>query len=136
MKSLRHLLAQRSAWMEAQLHSGADRDGYGYITPAMSRMFGQMGKEPVSLSELARRLIVSRQAVHQLANEALKHGLVELIESPTNRRVRLLRFTPQGEVMYASGTRDLRAIEARLAERIGAEDMAALLRILSKDWGD
>jgi DNA-binding MarR family transcriptional regulator len=136
MKSLRHLLAQRSAWMEAQLHAGADRNGYGYVTPAMSRMFGQMGKEPVSLSELARRLIVSRQAVHQLANEALKHGLVELIESPTNRRVRLLRFTPQGEAMYASGTLGLRAIERQLAERIGAEDMDHLLRILSKDWGD
>lgn len=136
MKSLRLLLAQRSAWMEARLHACGDRDGYGYITPAMSRMFGQMGKEPVSLSELARRLIVSRQAVHQLANEARKHGLVELIESPTNRRVRLLRFTLQGEVMYANGTRDLREIERQLAERIGSEDMAALLRILAKDWGD
>jgi len=136
MKSLRHLLAQRSAWMEAHLHACGDRDGYGYITPAMSRMFGQMGKEPVSLSELARRLIVSRQAVHQLANEALKHGLVELIESPTNRRVRLLRFTPQGEVMYANGTRDLREIERQLAERLGPEDMDTLLRILGKDWGE
>ena len=136
MKSLRFLLAQRYAWMENRLHAGAEQRGYGYITPAMSRMFGQMGKEPVSLSELARRLIVSRQAVHQLANEALKHGLVELIESPTNRRVRLLRFTPQGEAMYASGSRDLREIERQLAERIGDEDMAHLLRILSKDWGD
>lgn len=136
MKTLRILLAQRSAWMESRLHAGAEREGYGYITPAMSRMFGQMGKEPVSLSELARRLIVSRQAVHQLANEAVRHGLVELVDSPTNRRVRLVRFTPEGETMFAGGTRDLLQIERQLAERIGTEDMAHLRRILAKDWGD
>jgi DNA-binding MarR family transcriptional regulator len=136
MKPLRTLLAQRSAWLENRLHVGAEQAGYGSVTPAMSRLFGQMGREPVSLSELARRLIVSRQAVHQLANEAVRHGLVELVASPTNRRVRLLRFTPQGEAMFASGTQGLRAIEQQLAERIGAEDMAELLRILSKDWGD
>jgi DNA-binding MarR family transcriptional regulator len=136
MKSLRFLLAQRYAWMENRLHAGAEQRGYGYITPAMSRMFGQMGKEPVSLSELARRLIVSRQAVHQLANEALRHGLVELVDSPTNRRVRLLKFTPLGEQMFASGTADLLEIERQLAARLGESDMAELLRILSKDWGD
>ncbi|MCK6424556.1 MAG: MarR family transcriptional regulator [Burkholderiaceae bacterium] len=136
MKSLRYLLAQRYAWMEARLHEGAERAGYGYITPAMSRMFGQMGREPIGLSELARRLMVSRQAVHQLAGEALRHGLVELVDSPSHKRVRLLRFTPEGEAMYASGTRDLGEIEQRLAERLGAQDMAALQRILAQDWGD
>lgn len=136
MKSLRYLLAQRCAWMEARLHEGAERAGYGDITPAMSRMFGQMGREPIGLSELARRLMVSRQAVHQLAGEAQRQGLVELVDSPTHKRVRLLRFTPRGAAMYASGTQDLREIERRLAERLGADDMAALQRILAKDWGE
>ncbi|NDY93664.1 MarR family winged helix-turn-helix transcriptional regulator [Ideonella livida] len=136
MKTLRYLLAQRAQWMENQLYDGAEAEGYGYVTPAMSRMFGQMGgKEPVSLSELARRLIVSRQAVHQMANEAVKHGLVELVDSPTNKRVRLVQFTPKGEAMWASGSRTLAQIEARLAERLGAQDVEALRRILGADWG-
>jgi DNA-binding MarR family transcriptional regulator len=134
MKTLRYLLAQRSAWMEAQLHAGADAEGYGYVTPAMSRMFGLMGKAPVSLSALARRLIVSRQAVHQMANEAVRHGLIELVDSPTNKRVRLVRFTPKGEAMFACGTRTLERIEQELVERIGAEDVETLRRILAKDW--
>lgn len=136
MKTLRYLLAQRAQWMENQLYDGAEAEGYGYVTPAMSRMFGQMGgKEPVSLSELARRLIVSRQAVHQMANEAVKHGLVELVDSPTNKRVRLVQFTPKGEAMWASGSRTLAQIEARLAERLGEQDVEALRRILGADWG-
>lgn len=136
MKTLRYLLAQRAQWMETQLYNGAEQEGYGHVTPAMSRMFGQMGKEAVSLSELARRLIVSRQAVHQMANEAVKHGLVELVDSPTNKRVRLVKFTPQGEAMWATGSRTLAQIEAQLAERIGADDLEALRRILAKNWDD
>lgn len=136
MKYLRYLLAQRTNWMEQQLYAGAAEEGYGYVTPAMSRMFGQMGKEPVSLSELARRLIVSRQAVHQIANEAARHGLVEFVDSPTNRRVRLVKFTDQGRTMFASGTRSLARIERDLAKRIGADDLETLRRILSKDWDD
>lgn len=135
MKTIRYLLAQRYNWMEAQLYAGAEAEGYGYVTPAMSRMFGLMGKEPVSLSELARRLVVSRQAVHQMANEAVRHGLVELTDSPNNKRVRLVRFTPKGEAMFAQGTRTLETIERELSERIGAEDMETLRRILAKDWG-
>ena len=134
MKTLRYLLAQRSAWMEAQLYDGADAEGYGYVTPAMSRMFGLMGKEPVSLSELARRLIVSRQAVHQMANEAVRHGLVELVDSPTNKRVRLVRFTPKGEAMFDCGTRTLARIEQGLIERLGGEDVETLRCILAKEW--
>ena len=135
MKTIRYLLAQRYNWMEGQLYAGAEAEGYGYVTPAMSRMFGLMGKEPVSLSELARRLMVSRQAVHQMANEAVRHGLVELVDSPTNKRVRLVKFTPKGEEMFAKGSRTLDRIEGALAERIGPEDMETLRRILSKDWG-
>ena len=135
MKSLRYLLSQRAAWMEAQLYAGAEAEGYGYVTPAMSRMFGLMGRTPMSLSELARRLIVSRQAVHQMANEAVRHGLVELVDSPTNKRVRLVKFTPAGEAMFACGTRTLERIERELTERLGAEDVEALRRILAKDWG-
>lgn len=135
MKTLRYLLAQRSAWMEAQLYAGAEAEGYGYVTPAMSRMFGLMGREPVSLSELARRLLVSRQAVHQMANEAARHGLVELVDSPTNKRVRLVRFTPEGERMFACGTRTLARIEQELTERLGAAEVETLRRLLESDWG-
>jgi DNA-binding MarR family transcriptional regulator len=136
MKYLRYLLAHRTNWMEQQLYAGAAEEGYGYVTPAMSRMFGQMGKEPVSLSELARRLIVSRQAVHQMANEAVRHGLVELVDSPTNKRVRLVKFTEQGRAMFASGTKTLAKIERGLGKRIGSEDLETLRRILAKNWDE
>ncbi len=131
---LRNLLLARSEWMEERVLQGARRNGYGNVTPAMNRLFAHMGHRPVGLSELARRLTVSRQAVHQLAREAERLGLVEFVASPDDARVRLLQFSAEGRAMSASAANELRAIEAELRLALGEEDFAALQRILARQW--
>lgn len=133
---LRDLLLSRMEWMEARVMEGAGRNGYGQVTPAMNRMFAHMVGAPVGLSELARHLAVSRQAVHKLANEAAALGLVEFVACAADARIKLLRFTEKGWAMSASAAREFAAIEAGLARRIGAEDMEALRRILARPWSD
>ena len=131
---LRHLLLARSDWMEARVMEGAHRNGYGEVTTAMNRLFAQLRGRPVGLSELARALSVSRQAVHQLANEAARLGLVEFVASENDGRVKLLRFTQKGWAMSDSAARAFEAIEAELAQQIGAQDLVELKRILGKPW--
>lgn len=131
---LRHLLLARSDWMEARVMEGAHRNGYGEVTTAMNRLFAQLRGRPVGLSELARALSVSRQAVHQLANEAARLGLVEFVASENDGRVKLLRFTQKGWAMSDSAARAFAAIEAELAQQIGTQDLAELKRILGKAW--
>lgn len=113
---------------------GARRNGYGFVTPAMNRLFAHMGRRPVGLSELARRLAVSRQAVHKLACEAAEHGLVEFVESETDGRVKLLRFTREGWAMSANATQELRRIEQELVDALGEDDVNELRRILTRAW--
>src|SRR5436309_680597 len=93
---LRQLLLARSNWMEKRLHAEAERNGYGEVTEAMSRLCAHLVGRPVGLSELARRLSVSRQAVHKLSTEAAKLGIVEFVPSEADARVILLRFTQKG----------------------------------------
>ena len=131
---LRSLLLTRSEWMEERVFAGAAKHGYGHLTPAMVRLFGHMGRTPVGISEIARRMAVSRQAAHQLANEAAKLGLLELVPSEYDRRVKLLRFTSQGWAMSDSAARELERIEAELARHIGAGDLETLRRILAQSW--
>lgn len=132
--SLRHLLLARTDWMEARLMEGAQRDGYGGVTTAMNRMFLHLHGRPLGLSELARALSVSRQAVHQLAGEAAALGLVEFVPSESDGRVRLLCFTQKGWAMAERALRELERIEAEIAERIGAHELRELKRILGKPW--
>lgn len=131
---LRQLLMARFDWMEARVMENAVREGYGGVTTAMNRMFAHLHGKPMGLSELARVLSVSRQAVHQLANDAAAMGLVEFVPSERDGRVKLLRFTQKGWVMVDQALRAFERIEQELAETLGPEDVAALRRILGKPW--
>ena len=131
---LRRLLQSRSEWVEQRLNANAARNGYGDVTPAMSRLLANLLGRPLGLSELARRLAVSRQAVHKLANEAAQLGYVEFVDSEADARIKLLRFTEKGWDMAESAEQQLDAIEAEIEARIGPERMAQLKQILAMPW--
>ena len=131
---LRHLLMARSSWMEEQVTAAAGQNGYPYVTTAMNRLFAHLGGRPIGLSELARRLSVSRQAVHKLASEAEKLGLVEFVPDESDKRVMLLRFTQKGWRMSESAAASFVKMEEELARHIGKENVEELRRILSLPW--
>jgi len=133
-RSLRQLLLQRSDWFEEQVLRAAPRHGYRFVTPAMHRLFAHMPTKPVSISELARRLAVSRQAVHQTVAEACRRGIVELIEDAEDARARKVRFTAKGMKMVKSASLVVRGIETGLERRLGRRELAVLRRILAKPW--
>jgi DNA-binding MarR family transcriptional regulator len=133
---LRNLLLQRFDWMEERVLERAVVSGYAYITPAMNRLFAHMWGQPVGLSELSRRLGISRQAVHKLASEAARHGLVEFVASTEDARVVMLRFTEAGWAMSARAARDLASIEAAIAAKLGAAKVAQLKALLAEPWSD
>lgn len=131
---LRNLLLSRSSWIEEKVLMKAKEHGYDKVTPAMSRMFGHMAAQPVRLSDLARRLGVTRQAVHKLASDAQRLQLVEFVPDPNNARVVRLQFTAAGWAMSAHAARAFEEVEAALRERIGGRNVDELKRILSLDW--
>lgn len=122
--------------MEKRVLERAHASGYGFFTPAMNRLFAHLRGRPVGLSEIARELGISRQAVHQLANEAAKIGLIEFVSSEKDGRVKLLRFTQKGWAMSDSAARAFEQIEENLARHIGEKDLRELKRILGKTWSD
>ena len=132
--TLRQLLLQRSDWFEDRVLQAAPHFGYHYVTPAMHRLFAHMSSKPVSTSELARRLAVSRQAVHQTVGEACRRGILTLVDDPLSARVRNVRFTENGVKMVRSASKAVQRIESDLASRLGTRDLATLRRILSREW--
>lgn len=131
---LRQLLALKYDWIETTLHEYAKQNGYGHLTPALTRLFGHIRKKPVSISDLARKMMISRQAVHKLLIEAKEMGYVELIDDDQDKRIKLVKFTPVGLEMAQTGNQDLVSIEKNLISVLGQDDFEHLKRILSKDW--
>lgn len=131
---LRNLLLKRSAWFEESAMERARASGYDRVTPAMSRMFGHMSGRPIGLSDLARRLGITRQAVHKCASEAAQLGLIEFVPDPANARIVRVQFTQAGWEMSALAARDFDEIEAGLRERMGARNLNELKRLLQMAW--
>ena len=98
-------------------------------------VFAYLDADGTRPSELARRIGVTRQAVHQTVNELVEMGLVELAPDPTNRRAKLVTLTPYGQRNVEAALKAFADIEAELASRIGAERVQELRKTLESDWG-
>jgi DNA-binding MarR family transcriptional regulator len=132
--SLRQLLMTRGEWFEEQVLADAEKSGYGFVTPSMNRLFAHMRYRPMSISDLARKMGISRQAAHQTIGEAMRHGLLEFVDSETDKRIKLVRFSKRGLEMSTIAAKSIAKIEKRLQARIGKEDVETLRKILAKDW--
>jgi DNA-binding MarR family transcriptional regulator len=84
----------------------------------------------VSMSELSRELGVSLSAMTQVANRLERQGLVERVFDGSDRRVRFLQLTEQGEALMRSHEEaQLRRMEHCLRQ-MGADTAEQVLHAL------
>lgn len=131
---LRNLLSRRLELIETRLFDRAAANGYGDITPGMARFYAHLAGRPVHMSELARKLSISRQAVHKMALEGAKMGYVEVVPSDQSGRHKIVRFTPKGWAMAHSAANELDTIEDELVKQIGQKNLTLLKQILQMPW--
>jgi len=91
-----------------------------------TNLFPHLDFEGVRITELARRLDVSKQAVSQTIAELELMDVVETIPDPTDGRARLARFTDKGKAAIMQGLTILRDIETEMEHTIGASKFEAL----------
>lgn len=107
----------------ARVNQGAPQP---QLRPAHTRLLPHVDVEGTRLTELARRLGITKQAVGQLVDDLVGHGVLELAPDPSDGRARLVRFTPKGVAAISQGLGVLNEIESELAQRIGPQRMRAL----------
>ena len=88
--------------------------------------------EPLSNAQVARRTFVSSQAAHVVSDELLSAGMIEKVEHPSNRRVRLVALSEAGWAALAACTDDLIAREERLATALGGDLGESLPELLDR----
>lgn len=101
------------------------------LRPAHTSLFPHIDKEGTRLTELARRLGVTKQAVGQLVTDLEGLDVLERVDDPADGRAKLVRFTDKGLKALNHGLTVLRGIEGELERRLGPGRMQALLEALS-----
>lgn len=101
-------------WCDASLQNCSTGRGSTAVTPTQSMMMAYVARGLLRPSDLARRLGVTRHAVHAAIRQLRELGLNHLVEDPHNRATKIIALTPVGTKMRAD------AHKAGHRRRIGA----------------
>ncbi|WP_228994502.1 MarR family winged helix-turn-helix transcriptional regulator [Streptomyces sp. DH8] len=119
--------------LNGQLLSVADELARpGGLTSAWWQVLGAVLVEPLPVAGIARTMGITRQSVQRIADLLVERGLAEYAENPAHRRAKLLRVTGAGRNAVARIGPPHAEFAARLAEEVGAEDLAETVSALER----
>ena len=85
---------------------------------------------PISLSELASKLVCVRSNVTQLVDRLETEGLVKRADDPSDRRAVRAKVTALGRKRHAAGAKVVHAVLQEVAKELSAVDPLVLKRAL------
>lgn len=134
--NLAQLFMRAFYWADEGLQNALKKKGWPAITRAQSLVFVNIGEGVTRPSDIASRVGVTRQAIHQTINELVDMGFLKLEPDPRDRRAKVVVFTETGAKIGGDAVDALRQIEQSLSSRIGGERVQALREALTLEWGD
>ncbi|MEK9672695.1 MAG: MarR family transcriptional regulator [Rhodospirillaceae bacterium] len=129
------LLVRAFRWFEAGIAADPETRHLPRLSGSQFMAMVLLDPDGTGISELARRIGVSRQAMHQMVGELESAALIETVPSPRDGRVKLVKLSLLGRTLEQKAGKALGQLENDLEGRIGADEMAALRRALTADWG-
>ncbi|AEW99342.1 MarR family winged helix-turn-helix transcriptional regulator [Streptantibioticus cattleyicolor] len=135
-RNLPQLLGEARRWFEDALVAAMERAGTPPVSPTQLQLFAELDEAGTTVSELARRMAVTRQTAHQAVHSLVAAGLLEQVAHPASARQRLIRRTERGADAHRQALAVLRRLEDELAARIGRRTLDALRTALETPWGD
>ncbi|GAA1940614.1 hypothetical protein GCM10009837_78420 [Streptomyces durmitorensis] len=134
-RNLPQLLGDARRWFEDALLAALEAAGEVHVSPTQAGLFAVLDEQGTTVSELARRMGVTRQTAHQAVHGLVAAGLLEQVPDPSSGRQRLIRRTEEGARTHRRAERVLRRVEQELADRIGEQTVHALRAALELPWG-
>lgn len=117
-------------WMEREMVELNKTSKYrGSITEI--RLFNALRGQEKSISELARIMNISRQAVHKTAHKLADRGFLKLISEDGNKKNRIIKITTLGQEIRKQGAEHLMEIERKLSWNLGERNLEFIKTILS-----
>lgn len=116
----------------AEFRQQLEEAGYADIRPTHGCVFRFVREDGMRLTELATHADMTKQSVGEIVDDLVDHGYVERIPDPEDRRAKLIRLTEKGTEAQRVGFGLINEIEARWAERFGAERVAELREVLEE----
>jgi DNA-binding MarR family transcriptional regulator len=134
VNNLKALLQEKIWLLDNRLQQKRMVSAYKGLTEAEVRILAAIRGEELTISELARRLGVSRQAVHKIISSLVQRKLLKLQSIDGNARDKRIVFTSIGEAMKKEAANILHELEQEVESVLGSRQFQLLKSILNKPW--
>jgi DNA-binding MarR family transcriptional regulator len=114
------------------LHERLAESGHPEVRTPHGNVFQFLDAEGTRVSVLAQRGQMTKQSMAELVAHLERHGYVERVPDPSDRRAKLVRATPRGAEVYAIARNVVAEIEAEWTERLGQAKMRRLRELLEE----
>ena len=114
------------------LHERLGEAGHPEIRPPHGDVFQYLDDAGTRVSVLAQRAQITKQSMAELVAHLERHGYIERVADPSDRRAKLVRATARGGEVYALAREIVAEIEADWTSRLGAAKMRRLRRLLEE----
>jgi DNA-binding MarR family transcriptional regulator len=104
--------------------------GHQVVRPAHGAVFQYLDDTGTTVSTLATRAQITKQAMAELVQHLERHGYVVRVADPADRRAKLVQPTAKGQEVVAIAQQLVPEVERHIAETIGANRAHALRRDL------
>jgi len=118
--------------LHARVFAELAQAGFDDIRFGHQVVFINIEDEGSTLTELAARAKISKQAMHELVNDLEARGYVERIPSPVDGRSKLIRTTDRGERSIETAWKAIEQVESEWMQVLGAGNLEKLRSQLRK----
>jgi DNA-binding MarR family transcriptional regulator len=105
----------------------------GFYAPTATQIavMSQIPPSGIRVVDLAKKAGVTKQAIHQMADQLVGAGVLQRVPDPRDGRAKLLRPTPYAAKAYAVSRRILTEIHSEWRLTLGDDGYVSLERSLS-----
>jgi DNA-binding MarR family transcriptional regulator len=125
-RSTFELLFRAARLVNERAVTNARSAGATSLRLAHTQLFPHIAFDGTRMTEIAKRLEVTKQAIGPLVDDLVAAGMVERVPDPSDQRAKLIRWTRQGRRALEHGLGVLAQLERDIAATVGAQRMAAL----------
>src|SRR5215217_1165432 len=101
------------------LHRRLAERGHPHVRAPHGNVFQYLDAAGTRVSVLAERAQITKQSMAELVAHLERHGYVERVSDPADRRAKLVRATRRGAEVYAIARDVVAEIEAQWTEWLG-----------------
>lgn len=128
------LISEKHAKLRKMVRDEWEKQGEEYVTDTESYMLALLERECMTVSQLARKIDITRQGAHKCAKGLIERGYINVAIEDGNSRDKVLMLTEKGHQFCKQTLLIKEQLENKIKEAIGIKKFEILKEVMGEKW--